>query len=246
MARNGGEAIRASWAGATVDASKTTRVGATLATMALSGARMSRRIRRPDRAAWARTTSIGTALSGQPRHRGGDYFRPSRRSAADRRNARAPQCPTMRGSPRCRRSPPRPQRSRFPDKPSRPVGDDRPHRAVGHANADATRTARCRADGPPSHDYAPCCVFLNRSYDRAIPGPRPSTAPRGVLDQLRECLFRRLVDHEAAELEQTWAICGWTQQLVARATRLATSILTVYGPGAYRIVIVPHERRWRP
>jgi hypothetical protein len=67
-----------------------------------------------------------------------------------------------------------------------------------------------------------------------------------VLDQLREGLFRRLVDHEAAELEQTWAICGWTQQLVARATRLATSILTVYGPGAYRIVIVPHERRWRP
>jgi hypothetical protein len=67
-----------------------------------------------------------------------------------------------------------------------------------------------------------------------------------VLDQLRECLFRRLVDHEAAELEQTWAIAGWTQQLIARAERLATSILTVYGPGASRIVVVPHEWRWRP
>jgi hypothetical protein len=54
------------------------------------------------------------------------------------------------------------------------------------------------------------------------------------------------VDHEAAELEQTWVIAGWTQQLIARATRLATAILTVYGPGTYRIVIVPHERRWRP
>jgi hypothetical protein len=67
-----------------------------------------------------------------------------------------------------------------------------------------------------------------------------------VFDQLRERLFRRLVDNETAELEQTLAIAGWTQQLIARSTRLARAMLTTYGHGSYRIVIVPHERRWRP
>jgi hypothetical protein len=44
-------------------------------------------------------------------------------------------------------------------------------------------------------------------------------------------LARRLVDHEAVEIADEWATTGWTARLISRATRVATSLIAVFGPG---------------
>jgi hypothetical protein len=60
-------------------------------------------------------------------------------------------------------------------------------------------------------------------------------------DQVRETMVRRFVDVEAVEIAEAWAQAGWTQPLIARATRCATSLIAVFGPGDYRIIAVD---RW--
>jgi hypothetical protein len=65
---------------------------------------------------------------------------------------------------------------------------------------------------------------------------------RGALgDAARERLIRQLAEAEAKELEAEWARCGWTARVIARALRIATGLLIVFGSGAYRIVHLPHR-----
>ncbi len=74
---------------------------------------------------------------------------------------------------------------------------------------------------------------------------QPATVRRrlrtGVVDAMRATLIRRFVESEAVEIEDEWARCGWTQRLIARATRVATSLIAVFGPGDYLIITVD---RW--
>ena len=72
------------------------------------------------------------------------------------------------------------------------------------------------------------------------PATRRSARFRGVVfDALRKRLIRQFVGSEAMEIEAAWAVCGWTQQLVRRATSLVTSLIAVFGPGDYRIIHIP-------
>jgi hypothetical protein len=61
-------------------------------------------------------------------------------------------------------------------------------------------------------------------------------------DAARERLIRQLAEAEAQELEAEWARSGWTVRVIARALRIATGLLMVFGSGPYRIVLLPAAR----
>jgi hypothetical protein len=63
-------------------------------------------------------------------------------------------------------------------------------------------------------------------------------------DRVREVMVRRFVDAEAIEIAEEWATACWTQRLIARATRCATSLIAVFGPNGYRILAT--DRWGRP
>jgi hypothetical protein len=54
-------------------------------------------------------------------------------------------------------------------------------------------------------------------------------------DHVREAMIRRFVLAEAVEIEDAVAQVGWTWPIVARACRVADSLLAVFGPGNYRL-----------
>jgi hypothetical protein len=56
-----------------------------------------------------------------------------------------------------------------------------------------------------------------------------------VFDAVHERLTRRFVE-EAVEIAEEWARFGRTARLISRATRVATSLIAVLGPGNYRIL----------